>query len=218
MLSSPSFKFMTKKMITLVFWLVFFGFFFLMAVPKFIDFVKHGFPEYMGDTLMQKQLWFFLHINFGTIVYITGLIQFTPYIRNNYTKFHRKLGKVYILASLICIITLFIIVPGGLCVPCRPSNYIVTCLWLTFVLSGYFFIRQGRVIAHQRMMVSGYICAAYFVTVRIIDQFAMSFFHSITKTENQALLVSDMAVWAVPLAVFWLFWKISDIKKRKQYI
>ena len=201
---------MIKKILIVFFWLAFFGFFFLMAVPKFIDFIKHGFSEYMGDTWMHKKIWFLLHMSFGTVVYISGLIQFTPYIRNNYKWFHRRLGKVYILASLICIITLFIIVPGGLCVPCRISNYIVTSLWMIFVLSGYYFIRQGRIVAHQRMMVSGYICAAYFVTVRIVDKFAMPFFKSITKTEDQALLVSDISVWFIPLAIFWLYWWIKD--------
>lgn len=205
---------MLRKTLTILFWVTFFGFFFLMAVPKFIAFSKHGFEEYMGDTWMNRQFWFLLHINFGTIVYVTGLIQFTPYVRNNYARFHRRLGKIYILASLICIITLFIIVPGGLCVPCRISNYMVTSLWLAFVLSGYYFIRQGKVTAHQRMMISGYICAAYFVTVRIVDQFAMPFFRAITKTEDQALLVSDISVWFVPLTIFWLYWWIKDSKMK----
>jgi uncharacterized membrane protein YozB (DUF420 family) len=100
-------------------------------------------------------------------------------------------------------------------VPCRTSNYIVTSLWLIFILSGYYFIRQGKIIAHQRMMVSGYICAAYFVTVRIVDEFAMPFFNSITKTEDQALLVSDISVWLVPLTIFWLYWWVND--KRASY-
>jgi hypothetical protein len=60
------------------------------------------------------------------------------------------------------------------------------------------------------MMISSFICAAYFVTVRVIDKFTMPFFYSITETEDQALLVSDISVWLVPLFVFWLYWWIRD--------
>ena len=200
---------MVRKTLTILFWLTFFGFFFLMTVPKFIDFIKHGFPEYMGTTWMHRHLLFLLHMSFGTVVYVTGLIQFTPYIRNNYTRFHRKLGKVYILSSLICIVTLFIIIPEGLCVPCRPSHYIVTSLWLIFMLLAYYFIRQGKIVLHQRLMISSYICAAYFVTVRIVDEYAMWIFYYLFPNESTALLASDIFVWFVPLAIFWLYWLIK---------
>ncbi len=201
---------MIKKILISLFWLAFFGFFFLMTIPKFIDFLKHGFPEYMGTSWMDRHLLFLLHMSLGTIVYISGLIQFTPYIRNNYTPFHRKLGKVYILASLACITTLYIMIPDGLCAPCRLSNYMVTSLWLIFVLLAYHFIRQRRILLHQWLMISSYICAAYFVTVRIIDRYAMGIFRYLFPDESSALLASDISVWFIPLVIFWLYWLIKD--------
>lgn len=201
---------MIKKIVAITFWLAFFGFFFWLVVPKFMDFTKNGLPKYMGDTWMNKRLVFLLHMSFGTIVYLTGIIQFTPYIRNNYTRFHRALGKVYILSSLICIITLFVIVPGGLCEPCWPSQYIVTSLWLIFVLWAYDSIRQRKIVQHQRMMIRSFICAAYFVTIRIIDNYAMGFFNSFFPNESTALLVSDISVWFAPLLLFEIFWRIRD--------
>ena len=205
---------MIKKIAIIIFWLTFFGFFFWMAIPKFIDFIKHGFPEYMGDTWMHRHFLFLLHMSFGAIVYITGLIQFTPYIRNNYTWLHRRVGKIYILSSLICITTLFIMVPEGLCEPCKQSQYIVTSLWLIFILMAYYFIRQRKIVLHQRLMISGYICAAYFVTVRIVDKYAMGIFHYLFPNESTALLASDIFVWFIPLVIFWLYWGISDLKMK----
>ncbi|HET9747621.1 MAG TPA: DUF2306 domain-containing protein, partial [Chitinophagaceae bacterium] len=133
--------------------------------------------------------------------------------RNRYIKLHRLLGKVYIIASLIAIVTLAFMIPHALCKPCKISQIIVTSLWLLFVLSAYYFARHRKFEWHRRMMISSFICAAYFVTVRVVDKFAMPFFNSITSNEDQALLVSDIAVWFVPLAVIWTCWIVSSIKR-----
>lgn len=101
-------------------------------------------------------------------------------------------------------------IPDGTCKPCRISHVGVTSLWLVFVLLAYYFIRQSKIELHRRMMISSFICAAYFVTVRVVDNIAMPFFYSITKTEDQAFLVSDFSVWVLPLTVFWLYWWIVD--------
>lgn len=173
-----------------------------------------GFPPYSGKTWLNNRLWFALHIGAGLLVYAIGIIQFTSALRNRYIKLHRLLGKVYIVASLVAIVTLAFIIPDGLCKPCKISQTIVTTLWLLFILSAYYFIRQRRIEWHRRMMISSFICAAYFVTVRVVDKFAMSFFYKTTKTEDQALLVSDISVWFVPLIIFWSYWFITDRKNK----
>ena len=201
------------RILTIVFWILFLGLFISMAIPKFVDFVRMGWPDYMGPTWLNNRLWFLLHMTFGTVVYVAGFIQFNSYIRNNYIRFHRKVGKLYILSSLICISTLFRMLPDGMCVACRPSQYIVTCLWLLFVVLAYFFIRQRRIVLHQRMMILSYICAAYFVTVRVVDRYAMKFFRSLFNEEPTALLISDLSVWVIPIAFAGIFWLITDKRK-----
>jgi uncharacterized membrane protein len=201
---------MTKKVLITFFWLVFFGFFLYKYIPNATGYLTQGFPSFAGDTWLNNRLWFALHITSGLFVYVIGIIQFTSAIRNRYVKLHRVLGKIYIICSLISILTLAFMIPYGLCKPCKISQTVVTSLWLLFVVLAYYFIRQRKIVQHQRMMISSFICAAYFVTVRVIDKFTMPFFYSITKTENQALLVSDIAVWLLPLVVFWSVWLIKD--------
>ncbi len=65
-------------------------------------------------------------------------------------------------------------------------------------------------------MVSSFICASYFVTIRLIDRFAMGFFNRVTKNEDDAFLYSDVAAWLVPLAIFWSFCAITDFNRKKQ--
>ncbi len=201
---------MFKKISIPLFWLLFFGFFLIFTLPNLFSYAKNGLPGYMGDTLLQNQLRFIVHVYFGTIVYITGFIQFTPYFRNRNLWLHRKLGKLYIFSSLVCIGTLALIIPEGLCTACRPSQYIVTCLWLLFILLAYGFIRRRQVEWHRRFMISSFICAAYFVTVRVVDKFAMGLFRAVTKDEAVAMLISDISVWLVPLVIFWTPWLHAD--------
>lgn len=198
------------KFLIVLLWLAFFGYFLYRYIPNVWEYTTQGFPPYTGKTWLSNRLWFALHITAGLFVYAIGIIQFTSAIRNRYIKLHRLLGKIYIIASLVAIITLAFMIPDGLCTPCKLSQTIVTSLWLLFVLSAFYFIRKRKIEWHRRMMISSFICAAYFVTVRVVDKLAMPFFYSITKTKDQGLLVSDIAVWFVPLAVLWLYWLVND--------
>ena len=200
---------MAKKIIAAVFWLSFFGLFTWMAFPK-LSYISDGIPAGMGKNSLSEKIVFAIHIFFGLIVYVTAVLQFTPAIRSRYIQFHRNIGKLFIAASLICITSLYLMIPDGLCAACRPSHYFVTSLWLIFIVTAFYLIKQKRIEWHRRFMISSFICAAYFVSVRLVDRFAMSFFRSVTKTEDQALLVSDISVWLVPLLGFWSYWLWLD--------
>lgn len=60
------------------------------------------------------------------------------------------------------------------------------------------------------MMISSFICAAYFVTVRVIDAYAMDVFYYLFPNKSTAYLASDVFVWLVPLLLFHLYWLIND--------
>lgn len=190
------------------------SFFLYKIIPRIYDYLGNGLPEFMGNSFFDKHLWFALHICFGTIVYIAGLIQFTPYIRNNNFRLHRKVGRLYIISSVLCILSLYFILPGGLCEICKISQYIVTNLWLLFIILAFYFIKQRKIVAHQRMMVRSYICAIYFVTIRAIDNYAMSPFRYFFKKEDDQMLYSDIFVWLFPLLVVELYWFITGRNKQ----
>ena len=204
----------TKKILIIIFWLAFFGFFLYKYIPNALNYTTKGFPPYSGATWLNNRLWFALHIGAGLFVYAIGIIKFTAAIRNRYIKLHLLLGKIYIIASLICILTLSFMIPDGMCEPCKISHIMITSLWLAFVLLAWYFIRQKKIEQHQRMMVRSFICAAYFVTVRIVDMYAMGIFHYLFPNESTALLASDVFVWFMPLLVFQIIWTVRDIKTK----
>ncbi len=203
---------MLKKIFIAVFWLAFFGFFLYKLIPKYKYLVDDTLKHWGNNTTIDNSI-FAMHIFAGIIVYGTAILQFTPSIRNKYISFHRKTGKLYILSSLLCITTLYIIVPRTLCIACRPSQLIVTSLWLLFIILAYYFIKQRKIKLHQRMMISSFICAAYFVTIRVVDAFLMDVFYYLFPNESTAFLASDVFVWLVPLLLFNIFWLIKDKKQ-----
>lgn len=206
---------MLKKISIAVFWLAFFGFFLYKLIPKY-RYLTNSSLEHWGDKSTFDNSVFAIHIFAGIIVYCTAILQFTPKIRNKYISFHRKTGKLYILSSLLCIAALYFMLPRTSCTACMPSQFTVTSLWLLSIILAYYFIKQRKKNLHQRMMISSFICAAYFVTIRVIDAFAMGLFNSIFRNEATAFLASDIFVWLVPLLLFWMYWLIRD-RKEKRY-
>lgn len=178
-------------------------------IPKYKYFSDGTLKHWGSNTTFDNSI-FALHIFAGIVVYCTAILQFTPAIRNQYIAFHRATGKLYILSSLLCITTLYIMVPKTWCIACRPSQLTVTSLWLLFITLAFYFVKQRKIVFHQRMMISSFICAAYFVTVRVIDDFGMIIFNAVFPNESAALLASDLFVWLVPLILFHLYWVIKD--------
>ncbi len=203
---------MLKKISIALFWLAFFGFFLYKLLPKYRYLTDDTLKHWGNSTTFDNSI-FALHIVAGIVVYGTAILQFTPSIRNNYLSFHRATGKLYILASLICISTLYIMIPRTWCIGCRPSQLTVTSLWLLFITLAFYFIRQRKIALHQRMMISSFICAAYFVTVRVIDTYTMDIFYALFPNKTTAYLASDIFVWLVPLLLFNLYWLIKDKNK-----
>ena len=204
---------MLKKISIAIFWLAFFSFFLYKLIPKY-KYLSNGTLKHWGSNTTFDNSVFALHIFASIIVYCTAILQFTPAIRNNYISFHRATGKVYILSSLVCISMLYVMIPRTWCIACRPSQLIVTSLWLLFIILTYYFIRQRKIVLHKRMMISSFICAAYFVTVRVIYAYAMNVFYYLFLNKSTAFLTSDLFVWLVPLLLFNMYWLINDKKQR----
>ena len=204
---------MLKKISITIFWFAFFGFFLYKLIPKY-KYLSNGTLKHWGSNTTFDNSVFALHIFAGIVVYCTALLQFTPTIRNKYISLHRATGKVYILSSLVCIGMLYVMIPRTWCIACRPSQLIVTSLWLLFISLAYYFIRQRKIVLHKRMMISSFICAAYFVTVRVIDAYAMNVFYYLFPSKSTAFLASDLFVWLVPLLLFNMYWLIKDKKRR----
>jgi uncharacterized membrane protein YozB (DUF420 family) len=193
-----------------LFRIVFFVVFALLLLPTAYYFIA-GFPEFVVQKDFGYQLWFGLHIVSGTVVYAIAPFQLSSSLKKGISKQHPLLGRVFVVASLVCILSLYLaILPNSFCKSCIPSQYATTTLWLLFLVLGFYSIRKRNIIYHQRFMISAFICASYFVTVRLVSLLLMGFFRWITPNEHWALLVSDVSVWFVPLLIVWVIWWRKD--------
>lgn len=198
-----------------IFWSIFFLLFLLFLLPT-ATYLVTGIPAILGRKEISDKLWFIGHILSGIIVYTVAPFQFSSYLRNKNPERHKRIGGIFIVASLVCIGTLFFdILPNSLCKSCQPSQYISSSFWLLFIILAVYFIRNRRIELHRRFMISGFICAAYFVTIRIINLSLMGLFGMITPNEDMALLVSDIFVWLFPLAILWSIWIKKDFITHK---
>lgn len=201
-----------KSLPVLIFFIFFLGLFLYFIIPKY-DFITDGLPAYLRFKNIFQRVGFVVHIFAGIIVYTAGTLQFIPVIRNSFPRFHRSIGKIYNVASAFCVAGLYLIATLIPVIGLSVSQILNGTLWIIFVILAYRFIRQGNVVSHRHCMTSSFICASYFVSIRLVDRFCMPFFRSLTDNEELALTISDFSVFVIPLSIVWFFWGISHYRK-----
>jgi uncharacterized membrane protein len=163
------------------------------------------FPANFGETLLSNQLWFVVHMIGGIAVLLLGPTQFIPMIRDKFRGYHRTAGKVYIIASLLSIAALYLnILPMSECPACRPSNYVVTTLWLLSVVAAWLSIRIHDVSTHRAFMMRGYVFAAYFILVRTYGDALMPYLPGEPNDAGQ-WANSDWLTWILPLMLLEIY-------------
>lgn len=148
----------------------------------------------------EKALAYALHIAGGSVALCIGALQFMAPLRNRFRAYHRRAGYVYVCASVISVGGFFALMPLRFTV-FLPSQVFVACLWLLSVAVAIRAIRAGNLLVHQHNMARGYLFAAYFVTVRIVDRFLMGLLVPFVGSEDARLAHSDWLAWVIPLLV-----------------
>lgn len=152
---------------------------YLLAGSQAIGLLQSKSPE-----LLQDQVWrwaFNQHIIFGGLSLLTGWSQFFKQFRNKYMSWHRRLGRVYLIAVLLSgsagFYMAFFATTGwvaGLGFGC------LAVFWLGTTALAYRAIRGGAVDRHRDWMIRSFALAFGAVTLRLwlplfTGFFAMSF-------------------------------------------
>ncbi len=78
------------------------------------------------------------HFTARILYLFLGPLQFIPYIRNRFIKFHRFSGKLYIIGSLTSAITVFILLATTYSLPgAIPSLGFLAIIWIFTTLMAY---------------------------------------------------------------------------------
>ncbi len=101
------------------------------------------------------RLGFYIHISTALIVWISAIPQFWPKVINEFPKFHRFSGKIYVFGIL------FLAAPSGLILAkfangglsAQVGFGMQSLVWWFLTLKAFVFIKQGNKVQHLRYMV-----------------------------------------------------------------
>jgi len=130
-----------------------------------------GLLDSKSAELLQDNTWnvmFYAHILLGGFALMIGWSQFSKKIRTKHIKWHRRIGKAYIIAALISgISSLYIahFATGGMISMIGFMG--LGIIWLFTTIMAYRAIKNGEVIKHQKYMIFSYAACFAAVTLRI---------------------------------------------------
>ena len=128
---------------------------------------------------------FYAHILTSLFVLLAGAFQFWEYILKHFKKFHRVLGKSYI------ILVLFVSGPGALVMSfyangnilSKLSFVLLSLLWILFTALAYYFAVKRDFSKHRNFMIRSYALTLSAVTLRLYALFLPGFIHLSAKEE-----------------------------------
>jgi hypothetical protein len=158
-----------------------------------------------SNELLASVLWktaFYGHISFGGLALLVGWSQFVKKWRMQHLKWHRNIGKIYVVSALIsglCGVYLGFFATGGLV---SSLGFIsLGVIWLFTTSRAYIAVKNKDLSLHQGMMIYSYAACFAAVTLRIWLPF-------LTIVFGEFLLAYKIVAWLcwVPNMVFAYFW------------
>jgi uncharacterized membrane protein len=152
-----------ERILAIAGWAIIIG----LSAYFFYENVAVYFTGFRSSLFNASPIWVTLHLIGGSVVLITGPLQFARRIRIRFVDFHRLSGKVYIIGAFIAGLSALRLSVASPCVPCRVSLFILAVLTLATTFAAWWSIKRRNITAHRQFMIRSYICAIAFVGVRI---------------------------------------------------
>ena len=125
--------------------------------------------EGIGDTFWNKQFWFVFHLATAIAPLVLGPFQFWRWFRTRHMRWHRLLGKIYVVGSLLGGITALYL---GITQPYQGSIVpvvLLALLWLFCTSAAWVTIKRKNVQGHRLFMIRSYVLAMTFITLRVLS-------------------------------------------------
>lgn len=157
-----------------VVWIIIILFALLVGVLSFMylfDGINEGYLEFKAKEVVKSKLWWsfiYTHIATGGVAIIIGWLQFSKKMQSEYVKWHRMLGKIYVVMAIICAISgvyIGFFATGGW-IPAIGFIAIALIYFYT-TLKGFLAIKNKQIIEHQNYMTYSYAACLAAVTLRI---------------------------------------------------
>ncbi|AYQ34024.1 DUF2306 domain-containing protein [Runella sp. SP2] len=176
-----------------------------MIPISYLTDVKQGYLELKSPETLRNTFWqigFVTHIAFGSVAITIGWLQFSHKLLTNFPKWHRLIGKIYVITGLLCSgagIFIGFYAHGG---PIAMAGFVCGgCVYFYTTLQGYVLIRAKNVVKHQAMMTYSYAACLGAVSLRILIPLSVLLPYEYTSVYNVVAWLS----WLFNLGIaFWV--------------
>jgi len=106
------------------------------------------------------------HTLCGVIALVAGPLQFSSRIRQRYLKFHRVLGRVYVVCVFIGSFTGIALAAGR---PGLPGTSMQAAAWMVCTTAAFITARNRQIVQHRQWMARSYAVTFTFVSSRVLN-------------------------------------------------
>src|SRR6202521_2962351 len=106
------------------------------------------------------------HIPCGVIALLAGAIQFSSSFRQRHLKFHRVLGRIYVISVFIGAFTGIALAAGR---PGMPGTSIQATAWIVCTTAAFITARNRQIAQHRQWMGRSYAVTVTFVSSRVLN-------------------------------------------------
>ncbi len=106
------------------------------------------------------------HTLCGVIALLAGPMQFSSHLRQRHLKFHRILGRVYVLCVFVGSFTGIALAAGR---PGLPGTSMQAAAWIVCTTAAFVTARNRQIAQHRQWMVRSYAVTFTFVSSRVLN-------------------------------------------------
>jgi uncharacterized membrane protein len=139
------------------------------------------------------------HVLSGMIALLAGPLQFSSRLRQRHLKFHRILGRLYVISVFIGAFTGVALAAGR---PGGPGTTIQATAWIICTTAALITARNRQIAQHRQWMIRSYAVTFSFVSSRVLNLWPRYWSHlgdslaglGVTAFALASLLVVDLAL------------------------
>ena len=106
------------------------------------------------------------HVLCGTLALLAGPLQFSSRFRQRYLKFHRVLGRIYVVSVFIGAFTGIALAWGR---PGLPGTAMQAAAWIVCTTAALITARNRQIVQHREWMARSYAVTFTFVSSRVLN-------------------------------------------------
>ena len=137
----------------------------------------------------------------GVIALLAGPIQFSSRFRQRYLKFHRVLGRAYVVSVFVGALTGIALSAGR---PGMPGTCVQAAAWVVCTTAAFITARNRQIARHRQWMVRSYAVTFTFVSSRVLNLWPLYWSHLGDALAAVGLIVFTLAsLLVVALGLNW---------------